>query len=104
MSGNRLVYQNWIVELGGCPDQVRAEVGETGQAVSPGQLAREKERQEMICREVADALLTLTDDEKEFIERFYYCGQTYIAAKPTEKYQKSQGEPSTSWKLSTRGR
>ena len=77
MSGNRLVYQNWIVELGGCPDQVRAEAGETGQTVSPGQLAREKERQEMISREVADALSTLTDDEKEFVERFYYCGQTY---------------------------
>ena len=77
MSGSRLVYQNWIVELGGCPDQVRAEAGKAGQVVSPGQLAREKERQEMIRGEVADALSTLTDDEKEFIERFYYCGQTY---------------------------
>jgi len=77
MSGSRLVYQNWIVELGGCPDQVRAEAGKAEQDISPGQLAREKERQEMIRNEVAEALSTLTDDEKEFIERFYYCGQTY---------------------------
>lgn len=64
MPSNRIVYQDWIVELGRDPGRVlAAEDGEGNRAI--------------IEAAVESAIRKLTEDEREFIQRFYYMGQTY---------------------------
>ena len=98
MGTNRLVFQNWIVELGIDPENKEAlkeglygkgeivsfeELKDNVAANGAGLLRDENEmlrrarRQAYIGEQVALALAKLTDDEKEFVERFYYCGQSY---------------------------
>ncbi|MCD6250412.1 MAG: sigma-70 family RNA polymerase sigma factor [candidate division Zixibacteria bacterium] len=71
MSSNRIVYQNWIADLGRDP----------GQRPDPDPFVAkdpiEIERREKICRAVAEALERLTDDEREFVERYYFMGRSY---------------------------
>lgn len=64
MPSNRIVYRDWIVQLGRDP---ALPVTGTG----------DRKSQQMIEEAVERALKTLTEDEREFIQRFYNMGQTY---------------------------
>ncbi len=64
MPSNRIVYRDWIVELGRDPALPPPLEGEEGQ-------------RKTIEEAVEKALRALTADEREFIQRFYYMGQTY---------------------------
>jgi hypothetical protein len=79
MSSNRLVYQNWIVEIGYDPDHPpprgACETIYTG--ADPGSDRAEADRLGMIRGRVASALAQLDEQEREFIIRFHYQGQTY---------------------------
>ena len=98
MGSNRLVYQNWIVELGIDPDNKDAlkdgsyrnretiSLDDLKDGVSSNgsillrdekEIMRQARRQALVASQVSRALKKLTADEKEFIERFYYSGQTY---------------------------
>ena len=68
MPSNRLVYQNWIVELGLDPQKIKNffDIIETG-----------SEKSEEIDRRVRHAIESLTEDEMEFVIRFYFMGQGY---------------------------
>lgn len=93
MSSNRIVYQNWIVELGRDPDRPPDIPGpdlDRSDFISLDELpemsaARDKsnpagsdfERVAAIREAVGCALEQLSDDEREFVERFYYIGQSY---------------------------
>ncbi len=70
MKGNRLIYQNWIVELGFNPNH-QGEVMETERPDQPDK------RQEQIKAAVSEALDLLNDDEREFIVRYHYMGESY---------------------------
>lgn len=71
MSSNRVVYQNWIADLGRDP-------GRPPVAGSPESEDRAViERREQIRGAVAKALGRLADNEREFIERYYFMGRTY---------------------------
>ncbi|MDH3889883.1 MAG: hypothetical protein OEV49_02265 [candidate division Zixibacteria bacterium] len=70
MSGNRIVYQNWIVDLGRDPEtQCQAS-----DSIDADQSDR---RAEQICQTVDVALYRLDDEEREFIIRFHYMGESY---------------------------
>ncbi len=79
MAQSRVVYQDWIVGLGFAPREDRdgSRTDVEVQTVSTVEPAEEYERRQLIQREVARALTTLTEDEREFIERFYYSGESY---------------------------
>ncbi len=68
MPSNRIVYQNWIVELGFDPSQIRNFL-ETIEAGS--------DESEEIDRQVRSAIESLDEDEMEFVIRFYFMGQGY---------------------------
>lgn len=63
----RIIYQNWIVELGRDP-----ETSPTG-----GPVGSESPRLGAIREAVAAALDRLSETEREFITRFYFMGQSY---------------------------
>jgi len=67
MPGRKLLFRNWIVETGHNPARCR---------VSPitGQLIYSNQK---ITRAVRKALKQLPYEEQEFIERFYFAGQSY---------------------------
>jgi len=71
MSSNRIVYQNWIADLGRDP----------GRQPDPGSPVAEDpvdiKRRDQIRRAVTEALEQLTDDEREFVERYYFMGRSY---------------------------
>ena len=87
MSSNRVVYQNWIADLGRDPG-VRPDPNHMGLPV-PFELADglasgdhdsnpvARERRNRIKKAVAAALSKLEDNEREFIERYYFMGRTY---------------------------
>jgi hypothetical protein len=98
MGTNRLVFQNWIVELGIDPENkedlkdglygkdevvsfedLKDCVASNGAGIlgDENEILRRARRQAYIGEQVALALRELTDDEREFVERFYYCGQSY---------------------------
>ena len=98
MGTNRLVYQNWIVELGIDPENkdilkdwsyqnreivsledLKDSISRNGLALlrDEKELLRQARRRAYVGAQVARALEKLTPDEKEFIERFYYIGQSY---------------------------
>ncbi len=64
MSDNRIIYQNWIVELGRDPD-------------GPLLVGNTSTESRSIIHAVRSALDRLTEEEEEFIVRFYFMGQTY---------------------------
>lgn len=64
MSSNRIVYRDWIVELGRDP-------------ALPPATEDQKHRQLLVENAVEQALKRLSEDEREFIQRFHYMGQTY---------------------------
>ncbi|MFH1687726.1 MAG: sigma-70 family RNA polymerase sigma factor [bacterium] len=85
MGLSRVVYQNWIVDLGVDPDK-RSELGgeevwpETSgpAAVSNGFLSGgDDERGRQIRQAVRESLKRLDDQEREFVVHFYFMGESY---------------------------
>ncbi|MCH7948818.1 MAG: sigma-70 family RNA polymerase sigma factor [candidate division Zixibacteria bacterium] len=74
MPGSRVIYQNWIVELGLDPLKIKNffDIIETS-----------SEKSAEIDRQVRAAMESLSEDEMEFVIRFYFMGQGYneISAK-----------------------
>jgi hypothetical protein len=64
MSDSRIIYQNWIVELGHDPD-------------IPVYMSGKSSVDSRIADKVRSAMTRLTEEEREFIARFYFMGQTY---------------------------
>ncbi len=91
MSSSRIVYQNWIVEIGHDPDTKVTPNGRSlfcsdlisldhpGAAVLSDAEAVSTcvERRELIRRSVTEALDNLDDDEREFVIRFHFMGESY---------------------------
>ncbi len=65
MARSRVLYQQWIVDLGREPAQPTQEESSTD------------DRRQIIREAVREALQKLNDDQREFIERFYYMGMCY---------------------------
>lgn len=86
MARNRLTYQNWIVDIGrdpgsafeqsNNPDALLTDGGESTGLFPSVDKALPPLEEELI-QKVRSALDGLTDDEREFIIRFYYMGQSY---------------------------
>ena len=93
MSGNRVVYQNWIVEMGFDPAQSRT-AGNWGDpplepisldepsacAISNEESQRvieEREKASEIRSRVRKTLKRLSMQEREFIAQFYFMGKSY---------------------------
>jgi len=93
MSGNRVVYQNWIVEMGFDPAQLKA-IGSwddpllesisldepSACAISNEESQRvieEREKTSEIRSRVREALERLSMQEREFIAQFYFMGKSY---------------------------
>ena len=70
MASDRIIYQNWIVELGFDP-RTRPGPGRGSTADCP------PGRAEMIEEAVGAALKRLTEDERELVARFHLMGQSY---------------------------
>lgn len=68
MAKRRLIYEEWLVELGHDPS-LESGMGAFGQVGD--------ERTRIIEEEVRRAMQTLTSDEREIVERLHYMGQTY---------------------------
>ncbi|GAF80823.1 unnamed protein product [marine sediment metagenome] len=93
MSGNRVVYQNWIVEIGFDPAQLKAienwndpplesiSLDEPSAcAISDEESQRvieEREKTSEIRSRVRKALERLSVQEREFIAQFYFMGRSY---------------------------
>jgi len=89
----RLVYQNWLVELGFDPKREGEPMADSGGSVSPHpplrgtfsprekgketEVSPEIERMRVIEAGVWQAMEKLTSDEREIVERIHYMGQTY---------------------------
>ena len=71
MSSNRITYQNWIAEIGRDPE------GRPYDASTGG--FDDHDEGEMVRRKVSEAVRSLDDDEREYIERFYFMGQSNAA-------------------------
>ena len=71
MASSRIVYQNWIAELGRDPDtRPELEMSKTD--------PEEGQRLEQLQEQVKKALAELDESEREFVERFYFMGQGYF--------------------------
>jgi len=91
MSGNRVVYQNWIVELGRDPETSAAPSGEewsdarlfpldhpaVANLTSADGRPTGDEPRESIRRRVGAALDELDDDERELVIQFHFMGESY---------------------------
>jgi hypothetical protein len=89
----RLVYQNWLVELGFDPKREGEPAKNAESSVSPHPALRapfsleekgkececspERERAQLIETRVQLAMEKLTSNEREIVERIHYMGQTY---------------------------
>ena len=90
MAKNRLIFQNWLVEIGYDPklggphkndiEQVSIdELFDSGFDIThelPD--SQQANRSEIIQQAVKEALGKLDDDEREFIIRFHFMGEKYI--------------------------
>ena len=91
MPSNRIVYQDWIVEIGHDPDTrvvptggdlFRSDFISLDHPAAAGlsgadALTTRFERRELIRRSVSEALNNLDDDEREFVIRFHFMGESY---------------------------
>jgi len=95
LSDRKIVYQNWIVEIGRDPKNPPDVATSPGEGFIPELVSLdqfkhlgvadpavvgsgvEAERVQLIRERVAVALAMLPDNEREFIERFYFIGQGY---------------------------
>jgi DNA-directed RNA polymerase specialized sigma24 family protein len=87
----RIKYRNWITEVGFDPrkdhraaeehrQQIFVSMGDWVKGISDEDAtgsAAERQRIALIKERVALAISQLTDDEREFVERFYYSGETF---------------------------
>lgn len=87
MAKKRIVYLNWIVDIGYDPIQKkkgkrRCEEISLDQLIETGfDFISESDKEistETIKTAVKEALDKLTDEEKELIIRFHYMGETYV--------------------------
>ena len=69
MSPNRIIYENWIVEMGRDP---ALPVGGAEAESDDDRL-----RTARIRAAVRSAVASLDDEEQEFVRQFYYMGRTY---------------------------
>lgn len=90
MSKNKLVYQNWIVEIGYDPaerftnnvedDLIEMlsldEIAESDLDISD--FNYEKKSKEELISAVQKALNNLSEDERELMIRFYFMGESYV--------------------------
>jgi hypothetical protein len=74
MSKSRISYQNWIVDIGF--DPLLGPKPQTEQNPESG-LPPDAARVELIRQAVGSALDSLSSNEREFIVRFHYMGQSY---------------------------
>jgi hypothetical protein len=108
MSGNRVVYQNWIVEMGFNPARLRVAGNwdspffesisfdePSACAISNEESQRvieEREKTSEIRLRVREALKRLSMQEREFIAQFYFMGKSYRemseqSGRPTHKLE-----------------
>ncbi len=79
MKRAKIVYQDWIVQLGHDPDLfpeerlIQAESGTEGISF----FASSSHVSDEIEQAVAKGMQTLTEDEREFIARFHFMGESY---------------------------
>ncbi len=90
MAKNRLIFQNWLVEIGydpklGGPHKNKIEQISIDELFDSGfditheiPDSQQTNRSEIIQQAVKDVLERLTDDEREFIIRFHFMGEKYI--------------------------
>ncbi len=90
MAKNRLIFQNWLVEIGydpklGGPHKNKIEQISIDELFDSGfditfeiPDSQQTNRSEIIQQAVKAALEKLDDDEREFIIRFYFMGEKYI--------------------------
>lgn len=90
MPRNRIVYQNWIVDLGYDPSlRNRTEIWHEGdtelisldtpdaELIDTETVSHTDNMAIRIQQQVSRSLLCLTDEEREFITQFYFMGRTY---------------------------
>ncbi len=91
MSSNRVVYRNWIVEIGRDPAKTRERgerasselislddlVAATISSEAIRQVIAERKDSEVIRHAVQKALEKLDEQGREFITQFYFIGKTY---------------------------
>lgn len=70
MIGSRIVYQNWIVDLGRDPEEIDSNR-------EPFDSSLDEKRVEQIHEAVGSAMVKLDEDEREFIIRFHHMGESY---------------------------
>ena len=75
MAHGKITYQNWIVELGFDPDTRSGNGSITLQSFLRGQ--EDDKSTQAVQQAVRTALDRLAEEEKEFIIRFYFMGETY---------------------------
>ncbi len=89
MSPKRVIYQNWIVETGFDPSKTSNDFTENFieilsledliESDRSGEILQNLENDDVkkLRQAVRDALEMLTEDEREFIIRFYFMGEAY---------------------------
>lgn len=93
MAKQRIVYSNWIADIGydpsqqpeteenGIPDHLLVSFDEIGAAVIAGPPGRKTKvnqaRLELLQAKVRTAVELLDDEEREFIIRFHFMGESY---------------------------
>ena len=102
MAKNRIIYQNWLVEIGydpklGGPHKTDIEEISIDELFEDGFDIEQKldnskqiQRNEFLQNNVQNALAKLSEDEREFIIRFHFMGEKYVEiAEKTEREQYS---------------
>ncbi|RKX20003.1 MAG: hypothetical protein DRP51_06445 [Candidatus Zixiibacteriota bacterium] len=67
MAKGKIIYQNWIVDIGFDPGQT-AKIGIKNDIIKPD---------EKVISAVRTAIKKLTEQERNFIENYYFQGKTY---------------------------
>ncbi|MCK4632892.1 MAG: sigma-70 family RNA polymerase sigma factor [candidate division Zixibacteria bacterium] len=80
MSKSRISYQNWIVDIGYDPlvaNDPQAGIKPHACLISKRVLPPDAAKVELVRQVVESALESLSSDEREFVVRFHYMGQSY---------------------------
>jgi hypothetical protein len=79
MKRARIVYQDWIVQLGHDPDLFPENPRDNAEGETEGisSFASASHVSEEIEQAVASGMQALTEDEREFIARFHFMGESY---------------------------
>jgi hypothetical protein len=102
MGRERIIYRDWIVELGREPSEIARESSQwangcpnqefAGLDGSPVAAELDTEQVVRIKEVVNKALESLEEEEREFVVRFYYMGQSYtelaeLTGRPVHKLE-----------------